>query len=269
MTGNQLRELRTRVARISPKELSAAAAKQEGLLLGNEAARSRNLGTAYWGCRGPDELLALRALVSALGRGGCPILAPSAKKIPRSEAPGAVWVTAYCSKSALALLRRAASKVEGIDLRPLGGGFVLIVSQIQGLTHALAVELDLVGLRAGSASTGTGPVPSRSFPVDRYSVLLQGNIPGPGPYLASVGVVGPELDSLQIAFVKPGLPLPPSTSGQLAPTIPAFAHVLYGNVYAAPEQFPWYVDLLRNDPRVSAYVSTQNPSSNSLTGQGP
>ena len=96
----------------------------------------------------------------------------------------------------------------------------------------------------------------KTYPIQTYEVYLGRALKaGPRVFQAIIGCRGHQGDTLGLYFAATGTPLPANTSS---------ADATAAAVYLPAEQFTWYVDLLRNEGPVRAYVNTQDPAANHL-----
>jgi len=100
-------------------------------------------------------------------------------------------------------------------------------------------------------------MPVKAFPVVAYDLILarENTLGGTIKFYATIVCTGVEGDRLAIYFLRP----------DSAPAKNVYTpSAKWATSFVPAEQYPWYVDILRNENPVYAYVDSDNPNVNAL-----
>jgi hypothetical protein len=220
--------------------------------------------TPFAGCGSKDLIPILFTLTSSLMLLGCLPLMDRIEKLARDDVPGAMWLTFYCRSEKEENIKKALSKMKGFELSKVGIAVYMLVchqpAQVIPLHSDILQQIGRVPNDSPGAQIASN-IDSVRFMIRTF--MISPNVNGSGQALIDCFSDETARSRVMIWFVPHGNPIPVNYTEQVYPDIPGLEHVFHGLIYNSMDQYPIYIDMIRNEI-VWGFLSLSTPAWNQI-----
>ena len=222
------------------------------------------LDTYFVGCSSKDLLPTLFSLTSSLRLLSCLPLIGQGEKLSHDDVPGAMWITFFCNSEKEESIKETFSKRKGFELSKVGIAVYILVchqpAQVIPLHSDILQQIGRVPNDSPGAQMASN-IDSVRFMIRTF--MINPNVNGSGQALIDCFSDETARSRVMIWFVPHGNPIPVNYTEQVYPGIPGLEHVFHGSIYNSMDQYPIYIDMIRNEI-VWGFLSLSTPEWNQI-----